>query len=491
MRIKYWLMISFIVIMLLPVVTLYFLYQSISTYGEQQDLLEFIEVSNRAQSMEQMLQDPNLYTTQSESFYEPIKKAAKSTVKIDLYRHDGILLYSTMASTAYTRFLRTNVEDHYKNLNEFEKKHRTYTLKRPVLEKDRLIGFYQLTFSRDDWLTNVRNKSYITAVSFGLFIIILYGIMLFLLNRKLNRPLLELQQRMSTFAAGKQLPPTRKQHHDELGELHAHFEKMREQITATQSQLKKQQEEKEFIVATLSHDLKTPLTVIQAYCEALLKENSNLSAHEKAEYQTVLFDKITHMKKLLHDLATYTSLQSGTYEISVVEVDGEEFFEMLLAGYDEACAQKNIQLTVEQHAYGPYGVHVNNMIRVIDNLMENAMRYTAADKKIWLAAIHSTSSLPHWIFQSFTEEIDEWRKGNTLIIVQNEGEAIPPDQQQRVFEPFYQVAEMRNTGGTSGLGLSITKSLLEQQGGKLKLVSSPLHGTIVMCLLKEGEGKND
>ena len=105
---------------------------------------------------------------------------------------------------------------------------------------------------------------------------------------------------------------------------------MKEQIEQSRQELAKQQQEKEFIVASLSHDLKTPLTVIQAYTEAL-QNKENLSENEKREYKTILFEKLAYMKQMLDDLSVFTALQSSKEKIEFIEVDSEEFFEMLLS----------------------------------------------------------------------------------------------------------------------------------------------------------------
>ncbi|PIB58603.1 histidine kinase dimerization/phospho-acceptor domain-containing protein, partial [Pseudomonas sp. 2995-3] len=124
--------------------------------------------------------------------------------------------------------------------------------------------------------------------------------------------------------------------------------------------------EKDYIVAALSHDLKTPLTVIQAYTEALHKE-SRLTIKEKKEYEIILFEKLKYMKQLIDDLVMYNSLQSKEIELELVEVEGEEFFDMLLSGYDETAAAQGVSLIVEHEVKESYYLNVNQMVRVMDN----------------------------------------------------------------------------------------------------------------------------
>ncbi|MFS0880059.1 two-component sensor histidine kinase [Bacillus sp. 7586-K] len=485
MKIKYWLMISYLIVMVLPVMTLYFLYISIHSYHEKQDITEFMEFSNRLKEMEPILEKPSLYSYQTVERYEKqLAPYASDKLKINLYMPDGRMLYSTLDDPSIYRYIQYNVDKLYKDLNSILKKHRTYSFKKPVFHGETIIGIYEVVVSRDEWIDGVNHR---TTKLIGLmigFFIILYTIVVIMLNRKLNKPLTMLQLQMSSFAKGEKPQLSIKQKNDEIGELIAHFNRMKAEIEQTQLELKSQQKEKEYIVASLSHDLKTPLTVIQAYSEALLDE-SKLSNTERSEYKTIVFEKLRYMKQMLDDLTIYTTLQTSEEKTEFVEVDGEEFFDMLLSGYEESCSKKDIQLVVEKSVSAAYEVNVNQCIRIVDNIMGNAIRHTMNGEKIWLAVYSKESQLPQWIFKPFKQHLDHWRKGGTIIIIQNIGEAIPLARQDELFEPFKQVEAARGQGGSSGLGLSIAKMLIEKHEGKIHLWSQEGCGTLVACWIKE------
>src|SRR5690606_12712829 len=200
---------------------------------------------------------------------------------------------------------------------------------------------------REEWIEGVNNRYIYLAVFFSIFFVLLYVVVVILLNRKLNRPLSHLQRQMTAFANGEKLSTQIRKSNDEIGELIKHFKKMKAQIEKTREELAVQQKEKEFIVASLSHDLKTPLTVIRAYTEAL-QNDENLSEQERTEYKDILFEKLEYMKQMLDDLTVYTALQSSKQQTELVEVDGEEYFDMLLSGYEEPCNRKGVSLTVTQ-----------------------------------------------------------------------------------------------------------------------------------------------
>ncbi len=479
-------MVSYVIVMLLPIVALYSLYITISHYDEEQDLKEYMEKTNRMVEWEDRLQNSSLYQIQKPANYQSIKDETDNTIQITLYRHDGILLYSTIDGATPTRFLRENLDQLYKDLNDVKKNHRTYSLKKPVFEDGSLIGFYQITISREEWLNELEHRSWLTGVIFIAFLIILYISVVYLLHRKLRTPLKLLRRQMTDFADNRQVEPNSYLANDEVGEVIRHFHNMKQQIESTRQALQKQQEEKEYMVAALTHDLKTPLTVIQAYTEVLQNQN-NLTLKEKQEYQAILLNKLTYMKHLLNDLAIYTSLQSSSKPFEMVKVDGEEFFDMLLSGYDQSCANQQISLYTEACTKDTYTLNVEQLTRVVDNLMSNSLRYTEVGGKIWLAAIASNCPLPDWIFPNIANELDSWRIGGTIIIIQNEGKVIPLEQQNRIFQPFVQMEDSRGNSGSSGLGLSIAKKIIEQHEGKIHLWSIKEFGTTVVCWIKEKE----
>ncbi len=185
---------------------------------------------------------------------------------------------------------------------------------------------------------------------------------------------------MTAFAKGKKLEGKLNAPKDEIGDVIHHFEQMKEQIEVTNAALNKQQQEKEFIVASLSHDLKTPLTVIRTYSEALLR-NERLTTVERKEYEGILFEKLDYMKQMLDDLSIYTALQSSKAHTEYVTVEGEEFFDMLLTGFEEPCANNNIHLTVHACVANEYTLDPKQMVRIVDNLMGNSIRYTPNNKK--------------------------------------------------------------------------------------------------------------
>lgn len=487
MKIKSWILLSYLIVVFLPISGIASLYYYIYVYDRSHDFAEYSKLTNKMERIETSLNNPDLYKIQSRKNYHFLSKLTGKSTQITLYRADGLTLYSSLNQEQTFRFSWSDTEELFRHLNDFKINERTFTIKKPVFQKGQLVGIYEITLLRTERIESYQNRSKIMLIGSCLIFILIYGAVIFFVHRKFSKPLKKLQQQMTAFAEGKQIEPILHDRKDEIGDVITHFENMQQQIKASQQQLIIEQQEKQFLIASLTHDLKTPLTAIRAYTESL-HDNKTLSDEEKEEYFSIVFAKMNHLKQMLDELSIYTSLQSMKKPLELVEVDGIEFFEMLLSGYDELCEQKKILFSKELNILDrTYSLEPKQMIRIIDNMMANAVRFTKPNQMIGLSVICANCSLPNWIFPSLRDKLEQWRVDGTAIIVQNEGEYVPTENQAEVFKPFFQLDDARTKqhAQNSGLGLTIAKILIEKQYGKIALWSAENEGTIVACWLPE------
>lgn len=473
--------------MIIPVLSLWGLYQWLVQLDQEQNVKEYFTVTQQVSKWEGVLQNPELYRLQHPKEYQELKKRAESEqIQLTLYRPDGVILYKSLDS--FSTFERISVESLYENLNEPQKSYYTYTLRIPALKDNQLIGLYELVIPRSAWQREASYRTRYTIIGTGIVFVLLYLLVLWLLHRKWTKPLQHLMNQMKRFADGlavKRLPNKGK---DEIADLEDRFFQMKQQIEEANQKIQIERVEKERMIASLSHDLKTPLTTIQAYMERLMKQH-DLSEIDKDEYQQILYQKIDLMKQMLNDLNVYTTLQSSEYRLEQTIVENEEFFEMLFSGYEELCHQANRNLQTYLAVEGSGFFHDKQMIRLMDNLVSNAIRHTSDQGMISLIAVDHPSKLPGFVFQSsVTTWTSNWSEG-VLLLVQNEGEAIPSDFQEHVFSPFMlnDPARRSTIEQRSGLGLSIVQLIAEKHGGNVRLWSQPPYGTIIGCWFPKKE----
>ncbi|SES15965.1 Signal transduction histidine kinase [Gracilibacillus ureilyticus] len=488
MKIRTWLMISYLVVMLLPLVAAYGFFILVQEWDQSKRLADTLEIYEKIQSIEQALDNPKLYQVQPKSEIEAklTEDVISPDTTIKLYRYDGVRVYdSSMDTVTIDQISRSQI---LQGLYQYDMEFGAFTVKKPVYQNDQIQGVYEISIDRSEWVHGVQLRRNLMIIGFLFLFILVYAVVIWMLHRKLHRPLKELMEGMSLFASGKKMIGFRHKKKDEIGQLMQHFTQMQEKIQAAQTAAKQEQEEKQLMMASFSHDIKTPLTSLQAYAEAL-QDEQGLSEKERKEYLQIIKNKSSHLKGMIEDLTIYAKLQSTQYHMELMTVDAEEFFDMLFEGYDELARQKQIHLEKWNLISGTCQMNDRQMVRYLDNLMSNALRYTPEGKAIGLAVFDKHQELPSWVFEEVREELDQFRADQAVLVVQNEGPAI--QDTESVFTPFYQGEEARTSYQTkhTGLGLNIARRIAEKHHGEMKLWSFENKGTVIVMKFQIKEGR--
>jgi len=481
MKIKTWLLITFFIVMVLPITGAYSLYVWINAYYQDKNVGEYFEKLTELNQVKSALENPLYYTKNAD--IKEIEALTNDQLSITLYSKSGLRLYSSDP----LKLVFDSKDRVFKGLYELKQNYNAFTYKEPVYQDGELLGIYEIQLVRKDWVKGVERRSWLViASSIVLFLLIYFAVMM-LLNRKLNRPLHELMRQMRTFAKGEHVESNLVARKDEIGELAQTFLAMQDEIETARAHLKTEQQQKELMIASISHDLKTPLTAIQAYAESL--QSKALSEEQQDEYRQIIFTKSETMKHMLEDLLMYTLLQSTSYHLELVAVDGAEFFEMALSDYEQLCKDQGFKLEVTCDIAGMYAVHPKQLQRVIDNLMSNAWRYGAVGTTIGLAAVNA-GQCPMGCFDFVSPALN--KQHGMYIIVQNSGQGVKKEDIEKLLEPMYQADTARTKAGErgTGLGLNIAKQIIEKHGGTVELVSKEGFGTAVLCWLPPFKGEN-
>lgn len=466
--------------MILPLVSAYFLIAWVLSYHHEKKVEEYYEVNETVQKIGNVLREPALYDVDAPK--EKVTAFETEQLSITLYNKEGLALYTSDGETA---FLQPNKEVIYRDLYELVQGLRFFTYKEPVFDKGEIVGLFEIDVTREEFMQTIVRRGWIVIGLFVTSFILIYAAIALFVHNRLNKRFNGLMAEMSAFASGDTQAET-EVGKDEIGELKQHFYGMRKQITAAQEVIAMEQKANEYMVATISHDLKTPLTSIKAYAEAL-ENTEDLTEQDKRTYRRVIIEKADFMKQMLDDLITHTLLQSQSYELELVPVDGEEFFDMLISGYEPLCDKKQIKLHTANNVTGDYDVNPQQCIRVVDNLMINAIRHTPEHGQIWIAAL-SAPMKEDWFYPYMTAHYRFDFTAYTYVIVQNEGEGIPENKIDYLFDPLYQVDQARSKKDAhgTGLGLSITQQIIEKHGGTIAVFSKVGGGACFVCSIPKG-----
>jgi signal transduction histidine kinase len=215
-------------------------------------------------------------------------------------------------------------------------------------------------------------------------------------------------------------------------------------------------------VANVSHELKTPLTVIGGFAETLLDDD--LPIERRRQFVETIRNNAARMQQLVDDLLDLSRIESGGWTPDPVAADLEVLFSEVVAGVQVNAAQKGITVTWEL-GNGARSVvaDVTAIRQIMTNLAGNAVRYTQQGRIVLFSEADSAG---------------------VWIGVRDTGMGIPPHHLSRIFERFYRVdpARSRTLGGT-GLGLSIVKHLAEAHGGRVRAESVEGRGTTIAVWL--------
>lgn len=269
-----------------------------------------------------------------------------------------------------------------------------------------------------------------------------------LLARLITRPVRELTAAAQRIAGGDLAQQVPVRSRDELGLLTAQFNQMSRDL-AHATTLRRQ------MTADIAHDLRTPLTVIAGYLEALrdrvLKPTPERFATLHAETQLLL--------RLVEDLHTLSLADAGELPLQRQPIAPRQLLERVAGAHRHTAEQQGVTLTVEAEATLPaLNADPEHLARVLGNLVSNALRHTPRGGQVTLTA----RALP----------------AGVQLTVTDTGEGITPEHLPNIFERFYRADTARAAvDGGSGLGLAIAKSLVEAHGGQISVASAPGQGT--------------
>lgn len=488
MKLKQYLTISHLMVLVVTFLCIFIGIEINAVYNARTKTKDYLDARMEFTKYTDVLDNPALYN--GEIRPEDILKGItqEKNVVVMLYDPTGLTIYSSIPNNE-----KKIAEDElYSKLNEVTYRYNIYTLKKIVLNQNaQVAGFYELSIERANIKRTIQQNVIISGGMLGVIMIVLFSFIMRIINNRYSKPLLAVTKSMNEYAKGNTDVYINYKAKDEIGELCKHFNDMKEEIEENKSVVEQEQKAKEYMIATISHDLKTPLTSIRAYSE-MLKLAGITDEIKKNEYLEIILSKCDYMRDMLDDLLTY-NLLSMNYQLVCVEVEGEEFCEMLYSGVEATCEQKHIQVETEIDTYGNYLVDVKYMTRVVDNIVSNAIRHTTDGKRIWLGAFSTGAKLPEWVDEKCKEAMEKYTEPGLFLLVKNEGNAISEKDRENLFKPFYQGDEARSKKEHKGvgLGLSISKMIMEKHKGAIEVIPISGVGNIMMCYLKSTSAKEE
>ncbi len=239
---------------------------------------------------------------------------------------------------------------------------------------------------------------------------------------------------------------------DALFNTEVELNRVREKALENIRTAKEAEQRKNDLVMYLAHDLKTPLSSVIAYL-TLLRDEQQISDELRERYLSIASDKAEHLEDLINEFFEIArfNLSNITLEYSTVSLT--RMLEQLTYEFKPILSAKNLNCELKAALDLMIKCDVNKMQRVLDNLLRNAVNYS---------------------YENTTIRVEAEQKANNMCIrVINEGDTIPEEKLDRIFEQFFRLdtARSSSTGG-AGLGLAIAKEIVELHHGEISADST-------------------
>lgn len=242
---------------------------------------------------------------------------------------------------------------------------------------------------------------------------------------------------------------------------HDEFEEMARAFNAMSAQVARGQRLRRQMTADIAHELRTPLSVLGGYLEAM---QEGVLEPSPASIETMRAEAL-HLQRLVEDLRTLSLADAGELALDLDRVDARTLLHATHQAFAQLAREAGVTLQLEPgEAPAPVRVDATRLRQVLGNLVSNSLRFTPAGGHVRLAADADAH--------------------HVTLLVSDDGEGIPEAEHPHLFERFYRVDPARSAStGTSGLGLAIVRSLVELHGGHVALSSAPGRGTAVRVIL--------
>jgi signal transduction histidine kinase len=335
----------------------------------------------------------------------------------------------------------------------------------PVYENGTLLGYvYMVLASKEyDNIAVALQESYLLKIGVQSFVVTLMAafliglFVLWLLMKSLNKIISTVKR----FGSGDMTPRIAIQSSGELAQLSQTINTMAETILQNINELKEIDKLRSDLIANVSHDIRTPISIIHGYAETLIIKRGTLDEAKQNEYFHTIIKSTERLKHLVDDLFELSKLQSRN-----VKPKTEVFFISDLLGdlthkFQLLAQQRNIILETEQSDGLMVRADVALIERVLQNLIENAINYSVEGGKVKIKVESSGTKV--------------------MVRVSNAGQEIPSHELSKIFDRYYKIENNDSSRGT-GLGLAIVKNILEIHGSNISVQSKDFENTFTFDL---------
>lgn len=221
------------------------------------------------------------------------------------------------------------------------------------------------------------------------------------------------------------------------------------------------------LLRAISHDLRTPLTSISGNASNLISNGNSFDEATKNQLYTDIYDDSMWLINLVENLLSVTRIEEGRLNLHITEDLVDDVITEALHHVNRKSVEHHITVRYKED-YLLAKMDAKLMVQVIINIVDNAIKYTPKGSNIL---------------------IKTWKQGDKAVIsIADDGDGIPDEMKERVFDMFYSGAnKIADSRRSLGLGLSLCRSIVNAHGGKITVSDNTPHGTVFTVTLPAGE----
>lgn len=338
----------------------------------------------------------------------------------------------------------------------------------PVYENARLQGYVYAVLSSEkqqEILRSINHQFYFRLSLYifftALFVALLVGIVIFFV---MTGSISKITAVVRRFKEGDYTARIEEQAKGDLGMLSATFNEMAEVIVDNFDKIKATDKFRQELIANVSHDLRTPLSIMQGYVETMMIKKDTLSENDKIKFLSIIHDSAKKLSALVEQLFQYAKLEANLVKPEKERFLISELASDILMSYRLKADEKNIQLVLDASpGLSPVFADVALTERIFQNLLDNAFKFTPPGGRI-------------------TVRLAE-KKGGVSIQVADTGIGIAAEDQPYIFERYKQLHHKEIPKKGMGIGLAIVKKIVELHHSTIDVISEQGKGTTFRFIL--------
>lgn len=266
------------------------------------------------------------------------------------------------------------------------------------------------------------------------YLVLLSIVISFFMARKISEPIVKITKSAEKMAAGNYKIKFE-------GGDYMEIQRLASTLTYAGQQISKVDAMQRDLIANVSHDLRTPLTMLKAYAE-MIRDLSGNNPQKRNEHLEIIIEETDRLAQLVNDMLDLSKLEDGNQQLNYTEFNIRILLEDIVARYEGISKRSDYHISFEPDEDVTVRCDIIKIQQVIYNLINNAVNYTGEDKQIFIKQKNSEDCV--------------------RIEVSDTGEGIAPEKIKLIFDKYYRSENHKREVVGTGLGLSIVKAILKK-----------------------------